>query len=151
MDDMKEIIAQLENYYGNLDEPNFSKLDNELLATHRDIMINLVKEYFVKDVTGENSDVCMSLILYYGEGIDDYFSLFLSYVDKYAAVLHHGSFVEGTEVNFDWFIKLKSYLDAYDFKMPNGRILCTPINIKLCYSNHPKIFNALFSDIDTLP
>lgn len=144
------IERKLEDYYGDFKEPSFSKLDNGYLPLHHKITIDLTKEFYVNDTTDQNSDVSTSLVLL-DQDLEWYISLYLSYIGKYAALIFDREFVFNEHSSIPNIKKILMYLEKYDFLILDKSTLVNDINIVLSYSNRPKIFNALFSDIDTIP
>lgn len=152
---LHDLLDVLERNYKSLEQPDFSFVSRAISSKPYDALIKNVRELFdVEEITDSNDDVSFRYVV---SKLNSQWVVELSMLGLYATVLRvsqtaHSYFVtQDTSAPEDK--DIISLLLDNQFEIPGKDVLEQPVALKL-FNTEPEntcIYQALFSDTDTLP
>jgi hypothetical protein len=144
---VEEILSAVAGPIGSILSPDYHriKLNSKRYSS---IVKDLSANFWVRDISDENEDVCSALVLrFIGEPTEDYV-IYISNIANYAFVMKISdcSSCEDSRMHL-----INDLFRKFGLESLSRDVLSFPIETSTFYADNPRLFNLLFSDTDFLP
>lgn len=151
---LDDVLKSLINFFGSLDCPNLSKLQEVYEKNpHRDLISQLMQHFVTVDITDLNTDVAVVLALKSNKNKGVYFRIDLSLVDKYVVLFtienEKSIIVTDESKNGSDCVTILKLLEKENYILIPKEILVKQLEFKRPnLDSNSTVYNALFSGID---
>lgn len=146
--EIDNILAKATRVLGSIESPDFSRVKIDLQRYSRLIM-DLSEAFWIRDVSDINSDISSVLALRPAQvGSLEEYVVYISNVGEFFFAMAMGQNTFSMDRILD---KLTDILINNGLEGLSREILSTPVRAMTFYTDQPRLFNVLFSDIDLLP
>lgn len=143
-----EIIEKAARVLGSIESPDFTRIRFDARRYAR-LIVALSEGFWIRDISEANTDICSVLVVRPSKGeLQKEYVIFVSNVGDYSFIMPVGDADAADDCNLKTLFAL---VGSAGLEVLSRDVLSAPVKAMTFYSDRPRLFNIIFSDLDYLP